>query len=125
MLVGVLQLELLIHDATSLKDKRRVVRSLKDRLHREHLVAVAEVAQREAWGVAQLGVACVGDDARRIGRTLDKCVEKIRGRTDCELGAQRRTISRLELDLPQERVEHERISGEMLSRAMEDPELER
>ena len=43
MVVGILQFELLVPGATSLKDKRRVVKSVKDRLHREHLVSVAEV----------------------------------------------------------------------------------
>ncbi len=42
--VGILQFELLIRQRRSLKDKRRVVRSVRDRLHREHLVSVAETA---------------------------------------------------------------------------------
>ena len=43
MVVGILQIEVSIDGSTSLKDKRRVVSSLKDRLHREHQVSVAEV----------------------------------------------------------------------------------
>ena len=43
MKIAVLQFDLSIHDAESLKDKRRIVQSLKDRLHRDHLVSIAEV----------------------------------------------------------------------------------
>ena len=52
MIVGILQFELLIHHAESLKDKRRVVHSVKDKLHREHQVSVAEVAHQENMRVA-------------------------------------------------------------------------
>src|ERR1041384_8063343 len=65
MVIGLLQFELVIHGSESLKDKRRVVRSVKDRLHREHMVAVAEVASQEVLNLAVLGLACVGSDGAR------------------------------------------------------------
>jgi hypothetical protein len=43
MTVGILQLELTIEDAMSLKDKRRVILSLKDRIAHGHNVSIAEV----------------------------------------------------------------------------------
>jgi uncharacterized protein YlxP (DUF503 family) len=43
MTIGVLQLELRIGDAMSLKDKRRVIKSLKDRIAHGHNVSIAEV----------------------------------------------------------------------------------
>ena len=55
MVVGVLQVKLTIDWASSLKDKRRVVSSLKDRLHREHQVSVAEVGSLDSHRVAVLG----------------------------------------------------------------------
>ena len=45
MTVGVLQLELSIGDAMSLKDKRRVIKSLKDRIAHGHNVSIAEVGR--------------------------------------------------------------------------------
>lgn len=86
MVVGVLQFELFIHGATSLKDKRRVVRSLKDRLHREHMVAVAEIGALDKHNLALLAVACVGMDGARVGQTLDRVSNKLRGMTDAEAG---------------------------------------
>ena len=92
MVVGVLQFELRIPWAESLKDKRRVVRSLKDRLHREHQVSVAEVAALEEPGVAVLGLAAVGTDGQRVGSVLDSISAKLRTITDAELGYTRREM---------------------------------
>lgn len=92
MVIGVLQFELLIHDSESLKDKRSVVRSVKDRLHREHLVAVAEVGSLESLNVARLAVAAVGAEGKIIGQTLDRILEKLRSLKDAELGATNREI---------------------------------
>lgn len=86
MVVGLLQFELLIHDASSLKDKRRVVQSVKDRLHREHLCAVAEIGRLESHTVAQLGLAVVGNDGRRIGEVLDRVTTELRELRGAELG---------------------------------------
>jgi uncharacterized protein YlxP (DUF503 family) len=94
MVIGVLQFELLIHDARSLKDKRRVVRSVRDRLHREHQVSVAEVAAHEVLNVAVMGVACVAPEGRRAGEVLDAVTDKLRRLTDAELGDTTREIIR-------------------------------
>ena len=42
MFIAILQFHLMIDGSSGLKDKRRVVRSIKDRLHKDHMVAVAE-----------------------------------------------------------------------------------
>ncbi len=92
MVIGILQFELLVHGAESLKDKRRVVRSVKDRLHREHLVSIAEVGGLDLLNLAIMGLAVVGADGRRVGEVLDHVCEKLRLLTDAELGDVRREI---------------------------------
>ena len=92
MVVGIFQFELLIKGAESLKDKRRVVNSVKDRLHREHLVAVAEVDRLESHHVAVMGLALVGNDGRRIGEVLDSISAKLRTLPDADLGDVQREI---------------------------------
>lgn len=77
MVLGILQFDLVIPGSESLKDKRRVVRSVKDRLHREHMVSVAEVGLLETLDVARLGLALVGSDGQRVGQTLDRIVSKL------------------------------------------------
>ncbi len=94
MVIGVLQFELVIPESASLKDKRRVVRSLRDRLHREHMVSVAEVAAQDSLNVAVLAAAVVASDGRRAGEVLDHIAEKLRSLRDAELGSLRRDILR-------------------------------
>lgn len=80
MHVGVLQIELLIRASESLKDKRRVVKSVKDRLHREHQVSVAEVATQDHHRVATLGVSVTAEEAPRCASVLDAIVQKLNDR---------------------------------------------
>jgi uncharacterized protein YlxP (DUF503 family) len=90
----VLQAELRMPWAESLKDKRRVVRSVKDRLHREHQVSVAEVAAHDLLTVAVLGVALASTDGRRAGDVLDAVERKLRELPDAEVAAVDRQILR-------------------------------
>ncbi len=61
MPIAFLTLELHIEGAQSLKDKRQVVRSLKDRLRTHFNVAVAELDSSGLWNRATLGVVSVSD----------------------------------------------------------------
>lgn len=85
MIVGVMQVEIAIDWSRSLKDKRRVVRSLRDTLHRHHMVSVSEVEDHDILNRATLGVAIVGVSGGAIGVTLDRVLERIRSVPDCEL----------------------------------------
>jgi Uncharacterized protein conserved in bacteria len=62
MFVGVLQVELYIPGSGSLKAKRRVVRSLKDRIRANFNVSVSEVDAQDKWQRAVVGIACIGSD---------------------------------------------------------------
>lgn len=86
MVIGILQFELFVPDSFSLKDKRRVVKSLKDRLHREHLVSVAEIAGQDHHRAAVLGVAVVSASAPYAAGVLDRVVEKLRHMHEARLG---------------------------------------
>ena len=94
MVIGVLQFELVIDASESLKDKRRVVKSLKDRLHREHLVSVAEVGSLEIWNLAMMGLAIVSRDAAYANAVLDTVLSKLASLPDARL----RDFSREVLD---------------------------
>ncbi len=78
MTVGILRLELAIYGAHSLKDKRRVISSLKDRLFRRFRVSVAEVDDLDVWQRSVLGVAMVANDPRFVHSCLDKIVDWVR-----------------------------------------------
>lgn len=87
MYIGVLQFELTIPHSESLKDKRRVVKSLKDRLHREHLISIAEVGSLDEHRTAMLAASVVAREAPRASAVLDAVVEKIRSMHDARLGS--------------------------------------
>jgi uncharacterized protein YlxP (DUF503 family) len=116
MILGVLQLELHIRGAESIKDKRRVVNSVKDKLHREHQVSVAEVASQDNMSVARLGVALVATDGRRAGEVLDAIMEKMRGLLEAELASSTRKVLQFK-DLPESEEagpDADEIAGELL-----------
>jgi len=70
--LGVLHLELMVNDATSLKDKRRVIKSFRDRTRARHNVSVAEVGARDSIRRAVLAVAMVGGDSRYVQGALQR-----------------------------------------------------
>lgn len=128
MVLGILQFELLIADPESLKDKRRVIRSVKDRLHREHMVSVAEVAAQDKLNVAVLALACVGTDGGRVGETLDHVTEKLRSLPDAELGdTSRRILHQDEIEAraseARETIDKEGLARELMD-YFEHPEKE-
>lgn len=65
-----LTLELHIDDAQSLKDKRHVVKSLKDRLRTRFNVSVAEIAYQDTWQRSVVGVVTVSGDRKRAEQVL-------------------------------------------------------
>ncbi len=70
--VGVLTLEITLNDARSLKDKRQVVRSLKDRLRARFNVSVAEVGYHDLWQRSAVAVAAVGVDQAAVESLLGR-----------------------------------------------------
>ena len=78
MTVGVLQIEIAVPDAMSLKDKRRVVKSIKDRIAHGHNVSIAEVGALDEHRRSILGVAMVSNDARYVEGGLSKLVDLVR-----------------------------------------------
>jgi uncharacterized protein len=70
MPIGLLTLEIHIPDARSLKDKRQVLRSLKDKLRAHFNVAVAELAHQETWQRSRVGVVSLSGDPKHLEESL-------------------------------------------------------
>ena len=81
----VLQLELVIDGSRSLKDKRRAIKSLKERLQGTFNTAVAEIDQQDDRRQATFGIAVVGNDHRFLDSCLNKIVNYIRRDREVEL----------------------------------------
>lgn len=72
MIVGVLRVELSLPGSHSLKDKRRLLRSLLDRLHQTFHVSAAEIDHQDSWRHAEVGVSCVSNSAAHANAVLSK-----------------------------------------------------
>jgi uncharacterized protein YlxP (DUF503 family) len=83
MPIGLLTLEIHIPDARSLKDKRQVLRSLKDRLRGHFNVAVAELDHQDTWQRSVIGVVTLSSDEHHLQESLQTVFaesEKLLGR---------------------------------------------
>jgi uncharacterized protein len=76
MPVGLLTLELHIPDAQSLKDKRQVLRSLKDKLRRQFNVAVAELDHHDVWQRSVIGIVTLSNEERHVQESLQKVLDE-------------------------------------------------
>jgi hypothetical protein len=72
--IALLTLDIHIPDAHSLKDKRMVVRRLKDRLRANFNVSVSEVEHQELWQRSQISVVTVGSDDSSVRQTLERAL---------------------------------------------------
>jgi uncharacterized protein YlxP (DUF503 family) len=72
--VGIAQMTLLIGDAHSLKDKRMVLRRIKDRVRERVHVTVNEVGELDTWNRAELGCAVVNGDRGKALELIDEVV---------------------------------------------------
>ncbi len=78
MIVGLCTVELYLPDSQSLKAKRQVLLSLKDRVRDRFNVSVAEVGDQELWQKAILGIACVANEQKHVNQVLDQAMNLIR-----------------------------------------------
>jgi len=85
MVVGLLRLEVHLPLSQSLKDKRSVMKSLRDQLRGRFNVAVAELDANEMWQRATVGVSTVGDDRAYVEGLLKHVVEWVRSTRLVEL----------------------------------------
>ncbi|MEM7231641.1 MAG: DUF503 domain-containing protein [Planctomycetota bacterium] len=77
MRIGVLRVYFQIPDSHSLKEKRRVMRSLKDRLFANFNVSVAEIGSNDKLQAGEIGIATVGNERRFVESVIQKVTNHI------------------------------------------------
>ena len=87
MPVAFLTLEIRIEHAQSLKDRRQVVRSVKDQLRQDFNVSVAELDEAVTWQSATLGIAAISRSRDYLHGLVEE-VERAARRMTNELGAE-------------------------------------
>jgi len=89
VVVGVLRLELLLHDNHSLKGKRSVLRTIKARVQNKFNVSIAECDDHDLWQRATLGVSQVGTDQPHVDSCLRNVVRFIEDLQLADVGEER------------------------------------
>jgi hypothetical protein len=79
VIVGVMVWELHLPGCQSLKDKRTIVKSLKDRMHNRFNVSVAETAHQDLWQRCELTAAVISTDRRHAERVLREADKLVAG----------------------------------------------
>ena len=77
MNVGVCKVRLRIPENQSLKGKRRVIKSLCQKVRNRYDVSIAEVGDNDSWQISTLGVACVSGSVRHADEVIDNVVAYI------------------------------------------------
>jgi uncharacterized protein YlxP (DUF503 family) len=92
MLVGLYQIELFIPESGSLKSKRFVLKSLKDKIRSKFNVSVAEVDENERWQRAVLGIAMVSNERKFIDQVMNQIFNLVSEEAECEITNQQLEI---------------------------------
>ena len=82
MTVGIARITLFIPESHSLKEKRMVMRRVKDRVRNKFNAAIAEVEEQDLWQRGVVGLALVGNDRRFVESALDEVVRFVRDMTE-------------------------------------------
>lgn len=86
MIVGVMTTQLYLHGVTSLKDKRRIVKSIIERLKSRFNISISEVDHNDIKTSAVIAMALVSNDTSFIDRQLDKIIDFMRNDGRFSLG---------------------------------------
>ncbi|MBI5141813.1 MAG: DUF503 domain-containing protein [Nitrospirae bacterium] len=85
MVVGLLTFDIHIPESGSLKSKRFVLKSLKDRAHNRFNVSIAEVGDNDLWQRSAMAAAVVANDSAHAHAVLENVISLVRGIHDVEL----------------------------------------
>jgi len=75
MTVGVALVTFRLYEIHSLKEKRKIVKSLVEKSRNRFNVAVAEVADQDTHQKAAIGIAVIGNDGRVLNSLLDRIID--------------------------------------------------
>ena len=85
MIIGILSLDVRVGSSNSLKDKRRVIKSLTTRIRNSFNVSISEVNCQDLWQRSELGVAFLTTDVRFAQSVLAKIVDFVERHRDITL----------------------------------------
>ena len=84
-ILGLLQLDILIPESQSLKDKRSVIKSLKDTVRKKFNISIAETGDQDKWGKSQLSISKVSNQSAVIRKEFQNIQKDIERRYPLEI----------------------------------------
>lgn len=83
--IGILRVEFMLHGNQSLKDKRRVALSLKQKVRNKFNVSVAETGSEDSMDYLALSIVSVSNSRRHVESRMTKCLNMVQAACDEEL----------------------------------------
>ena len=77
MVVGTLKISLYIHNQQSLKEKRKIVKSIVSKVHHRFNASIGEVGSNDKWQMIELGISTLANDRRFVNSALDTILSYI------------------------------------------------
>ena len=77
MIIGACTIRLEIFEAFSLKDKRRIIKSILDKVRSRYNVSAAEIGLNEKWRASLLGISTVSNNTVQVKKVIDSVVSFI------------------------------------------------
>ncbi|MFB0517723.1 MAG: DUF503 domain-containing protein [Acidobacteriota bacterium] len=85
MVVGLCVVELLLPGSRSLKDKRLLIKGIKDKLRARFNLSLAEVDFQNLWQRSKIGMVSIASSKDVLHTTINKAIEIIESNTQCEI----------------------------------------
>jgi len=85
MIIGILTIDLHIPESRSLKNKRKVIKSILDSMQNRLNISCAEVSRHDQWQRATLGIACVNTDQAHANATLSRAIDMVDQADEAEI----------------------------------------
>jgi len=85
MLVGILKLKFRLHAVFSLKEKRKIAQSIKQKLKNKYNLSIAEIGAQDSLDFLELGIAVVSNSSQQVESMLNKIQDSAQAMTSEEL----------------------------------------
>jgi uncharacterized protein len=74
MIIGSCEIELIIYNANSLKEKRHVIKSIIERLKNRFNISICEVGEHDKWQKSIIGLCTLSNSSKLVNETIDKII---------------------------------------------------
>jgi len=77
MNAGIFKIKIHIPENHSLKEKRRIVKSLMSRLRNQYNISIAEVDDHDLWQIATIGISCISNSNNHVDQIINNIIKYI------------------------------------------------